>query len=235
MTLLQICKDAADELSINRPSAIVGSSSTDAQKLLRYCNRVGYRLMKGVVWQGLRKEQTFTGVASETQTAILPSDFDRFIPETFWDRTNVHLISGPVSAAQWQSLKANSYSDSTRPKFAYRGNAVLIIPTLGGGESLAFEYVSSNWAQSAASAAQSKFQADTDTALIDEELITLGVIFEYLDGEGQPTAKALAEYEDRLNTLIANDQPDAGIMLAGDIFGGGRHFSGAPGVDGSSI
>jgi hypothetical protein len=235
MTLLTICQDAADELKISRPSAVVGSSQTDSQLLFRYANRVGLRLMKSVAWQAIRMEKTFTGLAGETQTGILPADFDRFVPETFWDRTNVHLVTGPIGAVQWQGLKANSYSDDTRPKFIYRGSDVLIIPALGGGESLAFEYVSQNWAQSSGGTGRAKFQADTDTALLSEELITLGVKLLYLTDDGQPNATAQADFEDYLNNLIQNDQPGAGILLAADIFGGGRHFSGAPSVDGNSV
>lgn len=235
MTLLSICQDAADEMDVPRPSTIVGNTSSDAQKLLRYANRAGIGLMKAVPWQILRKEKTFTGLASETQTSILPADFDRFVPETFWDRTNVQLLSGPVSSVEWQSLKANSYSDTSNPRFAYRGGTILVIPTLTGGESLAFEYISSKWAQSAGAVAQTTFLTDTDTAILDEELLTRAVKYLFLDGEGQPAGTAAADFATYLNDLVSNDQPTSGVLVAGDIFGGGRHFSGAPSVSGISI
>lgn len=231
MTLLSICTDTADEVGISRPATVIGSSSPDAQKLLRYANRVGNRLMKAVSWQALRKEQTFTSISGETQTGILPADFDRFIPETFWNRSTTVLVTGPIGPVEWQGIKATGFSDSCKPKFAYRSGSVLILPSLSAGQSLAFEYVSKNWAQSSGSVAQEKFQADTDTSLIDEELITYGTIYEYLDGEGLPSGKALVAYEDRFNVLLQNDQPNAEIMLSADIFGGGRHFSGAPPVN----
>lgn len=234
MTLLSICRDAADEIGITRPSAVVGSSAPEVQKLYRYANRAGKELMKSVVWQVLRAEQTFTALATETQTSILPDDFDRFVPETFWDRTNKALLSGPVTATQWAGLKATGYADTMQRKFAYRGGAVLVLPTFSGGESLAFEYVSANWAAAADDTAKSSFTVDTDTARIDEELITRAVKYLYLDGEGLPAIKAEVDFNIYLNTLIANDQPDAGILLAADIFGGGRHFSGAPPANGQA-
>lgn len=233
MSLLTICQDAADEIGITRPSTIASNTSDEAFKLLRYANRVGYRLMKAVPWQILRAEQTFTALAGETQTGILPDDFDRFIPETFWDRTNTTLVIGPVSSVEWNGLKANSYSDSTARKFILRGGAVSALPAFSGGESLAYEYVKNTWAQSSGDAAQTKFQADTDTSLIDEELLTLGVIFEYLDGEGQPSQRAAVAYEERFGVLLKNDQPTAGVMLSADIFGGARRFSGAPPTNGA--
>lgn len=232
MSLLTICQDAADEIGISRPTSIASNTAPDAQKLLRYCNKVGGRLMRAAIWQALRKEQTFTAVSTETQTDIIPDDFDRFIPETFWDRSSSTLVIGPISAVQWAGLKATDYGDSCRRRFIYRGGAVSVIPTFAGGEALAFEYVSSQWAQSSASVAQTKFLADGDTALISEELIKYGVIYEYLRGDGLPFDVARMDYESQFNLSLENDQPDAGIMMAGDIFGSGRRFSGAPPVSG---
>lgn len=233
MTLLTICENAADRIGINRPPTVVGNTAPDAQKLLGYCNMVGLSLMKQVAWQVIRKEQTFTAIAGATQTGILPSDFDRFVPETMWDRTNIHLVSGPISAVEWQGLKAGQYQDTSRPKFIYRGGSVLVIPSFSGGESIAFEYVSNKWAQDNSSVAKTSFTADTDTALLDEELITRGVVFRFLDGEGLPTAQAANDYQTYFDMVLGNDQPTAGIMVAADIFGGGRHFAGAPPADGS--
>jgi len=234
MTLLSICQDAADEIGIIRPTSVASNADPDAQKIFRLANKVGTALMRKVAWQALRKEKTFTGLASETQTSILPSDFDRMVPETFWDRTNKNLISGPISAVQWQGLKANDYADDSRPKFARRGDNILIIPTLGGGESLAFEYVSNQWCESSGAVAQSAFAADDDVAKLSEELITCGLVYAYLEAEGLPSGAAYGAYEKHLNDELRNEMGSPGIMVAADIFGGGRHFTGAPPVDGSS-
>lgn len=228
MTLLSICIAAADEIGIDRPSSVIGNPSPTAQKLLRYANKVGKRLMKGYAWEVLRKEVTFTSVGSETQTGILPSDFDRFVAETFWNRSTETLVSGPVSPVQWQGLKALGYSGD--PKFALRGGNVLILPQLSAGATLAFEYVSNLWCQSSGGTGQTAWAADTDVGVLDEELLTLALKFTYLTDEGLPNAQAAEEFTDYLNTLLDNDQPNAGILVAADIFGGQRHFTGAPAV-----
>jgi hypothetical protein len=228
MTLLSICQAVADEISIIRPSTVVGNGNPEVQRLLRYAQKSGQRLMKSHAWQALRKEQTFTGIAGETQTGILPSDFDRFVPESFWNRSGKVLFTGPVSAQEWQSLKASSYTG--RNKFALRGSSVLVIPALAGGESLAFEYVSNKWCQSSGGTARTAWAADTDTGIIDEELLTYAMIFDYLDGEDQPSGAALAQFQRHMNTLLDNDQPASGVMTSADIFGGGRHYGGAPTV-----
>lgn len=229
MTLYTICRDAALEVGVTPPGTIVNNSADDARKLLRYAGKAGLRCMKEVPWQVLRKEQTFTGVAGSEQTSILPSNFDRFVPETFWNRTSAVLISGPVAPQQWQGLKAGGYSGD--PRFIYRGGSVFILPVLSGGESLAFEYVSNKWCQSSGGTAQTAWAADTDTGILDEELLTLATVFEYLSGEGLPNQKAGSDYMTYKATLLKNDQPTSNIMVAGDIFGGGRHYDGVPTAD----
>lgn len=230
MTLLSIVNDAQDEVGVDRTPTVAGNADPLAQKFLRLVNKVGTKLMKVAAWQDLRKEQTFTAVAGAAQANILPDDFDRFVPETFWNRTDIELITGPVSATEWQSLKANSYA-GTR-KYILRGGAVSIIPDMDGGETLAFEYVSNEWCQDSGGTGQTYFQGDTDTGVLDEELLTLALIYEYLDSEGMPTNKAALNFEAYSKTLLGNDQPKVPILAAADIFGG-RHFTGDPGAGGA--
>lgn len=230
MTLLSIIQDAADELSLIRPDSVIGNTDSEVQKLLRYANKCGVKLMRAYPWQALRTEQSFTALGQEEQTSIIPTDFDRFVAETFWNRTVVCLVAGPVSAVEWQSLKASSYALTARPKFTRRGNSVLYIPTPTAGDSLAFEYVSRNWCQSSGGTGQAAWAADDDTGVLDEELLTLGTIYEYAAGEDLPAVPALMAYRDAFDRLTGNEEASAGVLLAADIFGGGRHFSGEPTV-----
>lgn len=239
MSLLTICQDAANEVGVVPPTVVVGNTEALSRQFLRLAKKVGLRLMKAYPWKVLRSEQTFTAVAAQEQTSILPSDFDRFVPETFWDRDNNYLISGPVSAVEWQGFQANGYTDPQK-KFIHRGTSIYVMPAPDGGETLAFEYVSKNWCQDVNSTAQANWENDTDTAIIDEELITRGLVWEYLTARSLPANAAAASYETYFETLIENDEPNSKILVAGDIFAGGpnsvggsRHFSGTPTVSGS--
>lgn len=231
MTLLDICNATADEVDLLRPVTIANNPAPDAQKLFRYANKVGARLMRAHCWQALRKQQTFSALGQEEQTGALPSDFDRFVAQTFWNFGTNRLVSGPISPVEWQGLRAVSSSDTyLNPKFIYRGGAVSIFPAPGAGDSMVFEYVNKNWATSAADADQAKFLVDTDTSKFNEDLIIAGMVFEWLEGEGQPSVVAANQYQLLLDELVANDEPTPGIAVAGDIFGPGRHFDGTPPV-----
>lgn len=229
MTLLTIAQAAADEVQINRPGSVVGNSDPDAQRFLRFANKAGEWLSRQYDWQALRKEQTFTSTATETQAGALPSDFGRFVTETFWNRTQYRLVTGPVSSVQWQGRRASANPD-TPEFFSYRGGTILVSPTPKAGDTYAFEYVSNEWTQGAGGGATaSTFAADTDVSLIDEELVTLGVIFEWLQSEGQPIQVAAAQYQRRLRDLVRQERSSTGKLATGDIFArGSRRFDGTP-------
>lgn len=232
-TLLQICTFASDEIGISRPSSVVSSQEPDVQKLLRYANKTGNRIMKAYAWQQLRKGSTFAALGQYEQTGILPSDFDRMVAETFWNRSTTVNIAGPVSDVQWETLLAQNMNFPNQNYFIFRDGQILIYPTSGVGNTLAFTYVNKNYVVDGdTQASKDSFTKDSDTTVLDDELMIQGIIFEFLDNDGQPAATAFQKYTDRFNLLVGQDQPSADILQAGDIFGRfSRHFSGAPGAN----
>lgn len=232
MTLLTIIQDAALECDMEPPATVIGNTADIiAQKMLRAAQRTGLDLVKRSFWGELRNVATFTATATEVQANVVPADFDRMIPETFWDRTNRRLISGPVVAARWQSLVATQQPGTDARWFTLRGGNVLIYPTMQGGESMAFEYASKNFCQSTGGVAQARWTADSDTGRLSEELFTLGVIANFQKAEGLPWADSYREYEARIETEVSADQPRVAILSAGDLFGGRRAWGGAPAGD----
>jgi len=230
MTLLTICQNIADATHGPRPATIAANTNPDAQNYLRIVNKVGTKLMKVYPWNILRAEHSFTAPGTETliAAASMPSDFDRFIPETFWNRSTNNLISGPIGSTEWQGLKV---MNSTVPnyKFTYRGGDVLAIPTISSSSTCAFEYVSNQWCQSSGGTGKTAFSVDTDTGILDEELITLAATYAWLTAEGQPVQGAWQEFKDYFDTLQSNENATANIAVTADIFGRfSRHFDGAP-------
>lgn len=231
MSLLSIVQDIADEVSGPRPATIASNTNPDAQNYLRIVNKVGKRLMKLYDWQDLRAEHSFTAGGAETLVSLanMPSDFDRFIPETFWDRGGKNLISGPISPTEWNGLKVQNY-DLDNYKFIYRGGAVLTSPVISSGNECAFEYVSKNYVlASDAVTYKARFTADDDTGVIDEELITLAATYVWLDNEGQPAGSAFQAFKDYFDVLQRNEAAVMNVAVTADIFGrNSRHFEGAP-------
>jgi hypothetical protein len=231
MTLLSISNAVADETHGPRPATIIGNTNPEAQNILRLINKVGVHLTKSYPWSILRTEHTFTapGVEILLASGAMPSDFDRFIPETFWDRDSSDLLSGPVSPVEWAGLKVQDLSSQNK-KFTWRGGAVLTNPVFSSGVNMAFEYIKLNWCEvSAGGTEKASMTIDTDITIIDEELVILGTIYDWLLGEGQPWQGAAKSYKDYFDLLTDNEIADGNVAVTADIFAqNSRHFTGDP-------
>lgn len=219
MSLLSIITGACGELSLEQPSAVYTATDTQTQQLLALADKEGKELARRFDWQILQKEGTFTTVATETQVAAITTtyaDFNRVVNESMWDRTQGWQIVGPLNAQQWQRRKAAFAQAGTRYYFRIRGNALLFNPVPAAGNSVYFEYLSSKWCQSSGGTAQTAWAADNDTALIDEEVIRLGVVWRFLKAKGLDYAEEFRTYELALVDLFGADAGKQIIDMTND-------------------
>ncbi len=207
MTLLTICEDAASQLGLRKPTAVVGSNGLTEQMLLRFANLEGDSLSRWHDWQALIVEQTFTTIAAEAQTSALPSDYDRMIYNVeIWNRTNSTRYVGPTAQRYWQRLKSNSATGAVGAWRLLRGGLNLY-PTPTAGETVAFEYITKNWCESAGGDGQSAFMADTDVALVPERLMVLGIVWRFRQARGFAAyAEDMVTYEREKELAAARDR-----------------------------
>lgn len=224
MTLLTTIQSACRIIGLTAPSSFVGSTNLLAQELLECAQEEGFDLMRRGTWQVLTKERTFTTVASQTQTDIIPDDFDRFINETFWNRTRKRPLYGPVTPQEWQNLIAWT-SSPIQDTFRMRGGDILVTPTPPAGETWAFEYISKNFCQSNTGTAQSAWAADTDTGILDERLMAAGIVWRYKAKKGLPFETDFQKYESDVRQALVQDKPQRTIN-----FGYGKYMGRRPGV-----
>lgn len=206
-TLLSICQNVADRIGLVRPSSVVGATDPQLRSLLSLANQEGRDLARRHAWQRLTKEKTFTTVATEAQTNALPDDFDRFVPETFYNRTKARPVEGPLTAQEYADYKGR-LSTWAFEKFRLRGNDILILPTPAAGETMAYEYVSLWWAALASdttTGVADEFENDSDEPLLDSEAVTLGVSWRFLRARGLDYSEPFAQYENAVAQLIGRD------------------------------
>lgn len=229
-TLLEIANAVADETKGPRPSTIAQNTNSEAQNILRLVNKVGTRIMRMYDWNILRLEESFLGSGDEIliSKSNMPVDFDRFVPETFWDRSTNNLVSGPISPVEWNGLKVQTFSSQNK-KFIFRGGAVLALPIFDSGTTLAFEYISNYWCENSEGVGLSKMVSDSDVVRLDSELIISVTKYEWMASEGQSTTASAAEAKDMIDRLINNDASSENVAVTGDLFAQNtRHFEGSP-------
>lgn len=152
---------------------------------------------------------TASGTASSltfTQTKYaFPTDFDRLIDRTNWDKTQHWEMLGPETAQQWQSLKSGFISTGPRVRFRPLGNLFQIWPAIGAEHTLGFEYVSNYWAATTAGVAKGSFTVDTDTCIFPDRLMVLFLKLKYWQIKGFDTTALLQEFNAELNLAKAHD------------------------------
>lgn len=217
MTLLSISQSALDQVGLDRLSQVAGSSLPEARRLQALANRAGNSLMRGHAWRVLISEQTFTTVAS-TATYSMPSDFDRLLQNTAWDRTNYWQMRGQLSPREWQD-RVSSLATSSDLRRAWRitpssGSKVFTIdPTPASADSLVYEYVSANWCESNTGTGQSAYSADSDVARIPEHLVELQLIWRLLASHGHAYAEQKAEADAEEQRAVGHDLMPAPVVV----------------------
>jgi hypothetical protein len=204
MSLLSICQNACYRLSLEAPSAIIGSTNKIAIQLLALAKEEGKQLSRKGSWKVLTSEQTFTTTAASAQTDALPSDLDWIIPETMYNRTSSRKVGGPISPEDWQAIQA-SLTTLVHPVFRIRGTSLLLTPTPAASETVAFEYITTKWCQSSGGTAQTTWAADTDTAKVDEELHTLGILWRFQRAKGLDYSAEISEYETQVRQALMRE------------------------------
>lgn len=211
MSLLTICQNTVDVLGFGaRPSSIVGNNDALARQMLAMVNTHCLKhITRRHTWQKLTSLHTITTVASDDSYA-LPSGFDRYIGDTFWDTTNYRRVNGAIGPKEWRYLKhAVVASPETWRKFRLYGGEVLIYPTpTANGDSIVAEYiVNTPCTSSDGNTAKTAFAADTDLFKLEDRLIELQLQWRLLKAKGLDYAEAFNDAERALELAIAQDAP----------------------------
>lgn len=205
MSLLTIVQGACARLSLPVPTGVVTSTSdVTAQQMWRLANEEGRELSRRAAWKALLREQTFTTVATAAQTSALASDLDWIVPDTMWNRTSDRKVFGPVSPQDWQRLQAIPVG-SIDLAYRIRATSLLMTPTPTAGETVAYEYVTNKWCQTSGGTAQTDWAADTDTALLDEELHTLGLVWRFKRAKGLDYSQEIQNYEVQVRQALLRE------------------------------
>jgi hypothetical protein len=215
-TLLQLVQDAATELSLNSPAVVVSSQDQDVRQLLALANAAGADLVKAWEWQFLLNEYTF--VTTTASQYALPSDYDRLVNDTQWDRTSRWPGIGPASSQTWAWLKGQMIASVPRYRFRILGNQFTTYPSPRVGFTYSFEYVGRNWIVAADGITyKSRFTADDDQHRYDDRLMVALLKSKYLAAKGLDSTIVQTEFIERLELCKSHDQAAPKLSLGPQI------------------
>lgn len=163
-------------------------------------------------------DESATGatISFSTQDYALPSDFSKMISRTNFDRTDHWSNLGPKSAQEWQWLQSGNIS--TAPRFRYRifGNRLRFFPAPAGVLNMVFEYSSLWWVYASGGTAptKGKFTLDTDTSIFPDDVMVLGLKYQWYRANGLDYTLPLAEFMRALDIAKAQDEDNPTLNLA---------------------
>jgi len=228
MSLLTISQDVAREVSIPVPTAIADSNDEFPQLLFRLANKEIKSLFTRHAWRVATKEKTITATGNESQGDIITGSDGigvrgKIVPGTIWNLTSSLPIETEGSSIYWHTYK-NRVAGPCYSKCRFLGNELNIVPAPTAGDQIKFEYVEpkltvagSGSVTFAASGTvtQEVFSHDNDTCLVDEEIVTLGVIWRWLRNKKRAYAQEFEDYEKYLQAAISRDRPRPILNFSG--------------------
>lgn len=227
MSLLTIIQDAALSLGLIAKSddltAVISSVDPTINQLLALANKEGKDLSQRYDWQAQTKEASFTTTATEFQgtlVSIAGSGFKAILSNTMWDRTFSRPIRGSITNQRWARLKGSTAA-GTFSEHQIRDDSIYAIPAPATASSLwAFFYRSKYWCQSSGGTGQDRWADDTDTGILNEDLMSLGIEWRYEKAKGFDYSEEFQTYERRVQEAILQDRDHPVINMETSRIGG---------------
>lgn len=144
----------------------------------------------------------------------LPSDYDRQIDRTHYDKSKRWEMIGPETPQQWQFLKSAYISTGPRIRYRIMANKFQIWPIIGTPEYLGYEYISNAWVTSSSGASKSLFSVDTDTCMFGDRLMILALKKKYFQVKGFDAGQFSIDYENELDRAKADEAGSATLSMA---------------------
>ncbi len=151
-----------------------------------------------------------------TQDYALPTDYDRMISDTAWDRTNHWPNLGPKSSQESQWLQGGLISTVPRERYRILGNKMRFFPAPNSALNIVFEYVSNFTvtATGGTSPTKATFTVDSDTCVFKDEVIIKGLKYHWRKAKKLDFTAELLEYSDSVSRSMAQDEPAQRMSLS---------------------
>ena len=159
---------------------------------------------------------TTVALTFSTQDYALPSDYDRMVSDTNFDRTNFWSNIGPKSSQEWQYLNSGLISISPRFRWRLYGNKIRFFSAPAAVYNMVFEYVSTYTvlATVGTSPTKAKFTVDTDTCIFPDDLVILGIKAYWYRAKGLSWQDTWQEFTDTASTAAAQDGAPPRLSLS---------------------
>lgn len=185
-------------------SQVFASTDQIAVEMADLSNEVATDIMKSHDWRALTKVAQVVGDGGLAYA--LPADYDRMVlgsdiddaQSWFWGYDSFDSVN------EWMRFKSGTYSIVSPGGWIILGGELQFYPAPNG--TAQYPYISNLYARDAEGDPASSFVTDADEFVLDDRLLTLGLIAKWNAQKGQEYSEAMADYEIALAQAQARDK-----------------------------
>lgn len=215
MNLLTLVSQFCKRNQLKVPTVVATSTDEHIAQILAILNELLYDTVDYGNLQAVRAEATVTTLAAELQGTLstLAPKFVKIIPDSMWNRTRKIKVEGPLNESDWQMMKASGVTAGF-PKFRIMSDSLYLLPAPAAGETITFEY-QKQVVVANDNSVKEYFTVDTDTCLIPDRLLLLGLRWRWLEAKGLPSVSAGLQFANALETTLARERAPTSLNLNG--------------------
>ena len=214
MTILQVVQGAATKLGIDVPTLVYGSTTREMVEMQELANEMARRIAEANDWQRLKlvKQYDGDGVTGDPIGFDLPSDYDRMlVTASIWSSEWTWNLNHILDSDQWLEMQVVPFTFIYGNWMIY-GGQYHQLPIMPVGANVKFFYISNLIVQATDLSTKTAFTADTDSFLLDEHLLKLGIVWQWKASKGYPYAEDMANYEKRMSQVLQQDMGSKPII-----------------------
>lgn len=195
------------------PGDIFGVVDNNAVLMRTLLTRTGQKLLSRGEWQFLNRDFTLVTAPGDTQYD-LPADFDRFVPDSSWNRTTRLPAIGSLTEQEWQMLKARQLEGTTFTMlYRIANDKVELYNTPSTVQTLVLPYVGRGWIRRADDSLADNVAADDDLCMYDTQLIQAALRLEWDTEKKFDTSASAQAFNNALSAAKAKDSPGRTLTL----------------------
>lgn len=223
MNILAIVQSASLFLDLERPQVVFSSTDRVWQEMASTINMAAQQILDDYDWSDLIRTATITG--DGVQSAFpLPTDYSRMVKDAslIGQQVRFHPSQQVQNFNHWLELEAYPIPQWQQRWMIFGGN-VNVFPAVSNTNTLRYGYITT---QIVNGSDPTTFTADTDTFVLDDEMLRLGIIWNWKQAKGFDFAADLAKYEERKESVRFSDPSPQNIVIGGSRRGGYGLFGG---------
>lgn len=219
-SILEICQDAADLTTTQRPSDLFDINSQHNSTFLSVAKDTLDSLMRYGDWQDLTKQAEILTVAGKTVYPIdnIVPDFYAILNNTIYVKDSMEKVIGAITPEQWMKEKYFNCAD-VNIKFKIQNNAIKFLTPPPCGLKIVFQYRSNAVCVDARTYEEKPtITQNSDIPIFDKHLVKLGIVWRWYRRNGMDYAEEYNDYQRELRKKFGTGLATEDIQLDGGVF-----------------